>query len=344
MYFTTATILATVVFASPPRTLNAQDGFSVPIIDLQMDKNFTSNKPTQQLVHEIGTACMETGFLQIVNHGISAEDLQKVLGQSRRFFAQPNQAKEASRPLDREASTRGYFGHGDENLDFFVDDEGARAVDNKEGFDMGNQVGRIAGAFGTPNRFPAEEQLPGFKAVMNRHHQTLSTLARQLLRYMALALGQPHDFFDKLTTNPVSTLRLLHYWPKSHSGNHSTTHIGAGAHTDYGLLTLLQQDSVGGLQVFNKHTSEWLKVPYVEGALVVNLGDMMERWSSKKFMSTIHRVIDHPERHRYSAPFFFNPNIDTPIQPMGMRAASPSSFPTCGDVLAEFYTKAGLLK
>jgi isopenicillin N synthase-like dioxygenase len=165
---------------------------------------------------------------------------------------------------------------------------------------------------------------------------------------MALALGQPRDFFIHGATNPVSTLRLLHYWPESHNANHSTAHIGAGAHTDYGLLTLLQQDDVGGLQVFNKHTSQWLKVPYIEGALVVNIGDMMERWSSKQFQSTIHRVISNPDKHRYSVPFFFSPNIDTPIQPFatqkGSLRSTPLSFPTCGDVLTEFNSKAGLLK
>ena len=110
---------------------------------------------------------------------------------------------------------------------------------------------------------------------------------------------------------------------------------------------MLQQDDVGGLQVFNKHTSQWLKVPYIEGAIVVNIGDMMERWSSKQFQSTIHRVISNPDKHRYSAPFFFNPNIDTPIRPFAAEKAdptSPSSFPTSGDILTEFYSKAGLLK
>jgi isopenicillin N synthase-like dioxygenase len=119
---------------------------------------------------------------------------------------------------------------------------------------------------------------------------------------MSIGLDLPRQFFDGLTTAPVSTLRLLHYWPLMDFKRE----IGCGAHTDYGLVTLLLQDDVGGLQVLNKLSGEWIHVPPIEGALVVNLGDMMQRWTSNVFKSTIHRVVNVANVDRFSCPFFFN--------------------------------------
>ena len=204
--------------------------------------------------------------------------------------------------------------------------------------------------------------------------QVLVRLARHLLRLMALALGMPRAFFDALTTAPVSTLRLLHYWPLQNFKKE----IGCGAHTDYGLVTLLLQDDVGGLQVLNQSKKnsngadggEWIHVPPIEGALVVNIGDMMHRWTQGVFKSTIHRVVNTANVDRYSCPFFFNPNIDAQIVPIstlkamaavasnekeggdgdsnsnnsGDNSGSGSSLAlTCGEILKEFYRRAGLL-
>jgi len=324
--------------------------------------NTTSGRPVDSLTDEIGTACRQIGFMQITDHGIPQQELEMILAESKRFFAMPQHTKLSRRPLNRSHSTRGYFGRGDENLDILDAESRARAVDQKEGFDMGNEatVGQIRGSFGAPNLFPDETSLPLFRSRMNAHHNKLVRLARHLLRYIALALGEDVDFFDQVTTTPISTLRLLHYWPTSRNDSSA---IGAGAHTDYGLLTLLLQDSVGGLQVLNRRSGEWLHVPPTPGALVVNLGDMMQRWSQGQFRSTIHRVINDAagESHRYSVPFFFNPNIDTRIVPFAKSApnrpeytyvadpgklerdAAGSNFPTCGEILTDFYAQAGLL-
>lgn len=200
---------------------------------------------------------------------------------------------------------------------------------------MGNDRRPVPNAFwGAPNQFPDEAIIPGFRRFLQLYHDELVQVARKVLRVMALALGQPLDFFDRMTTLPTSVLRLLHYSPLQNQ----TTQVGAGAHTDYGLITLLLQDHVGGLQVLDPRDEEWLTVAPTKGALVVNLGDMMGRITRGEFKSTIHRVVSNTTqtRDRYSAPFFFNPNIDAEIVPIG----GDTSDGTCEEVLDSFYRKA----
>ncbi len=346
---------------------------SVPVVSLGLpDGCFSgdtggvpaSSRKQEDLVREVGAACRGPGFLQIVDHGIAAAELRECFHQSARFFRCPAPTKAAINQK-RSRGARGYFGKAEENLDILGAIEGEataettklqKRTDNKEGLDMGNDLIPIDDeSFGAENQLPPESELPGFRRWACRYHNVLVRLARHLLRLMARALGLPADFFDGLTTAPVSTLRLLHYWPISNFQKE----IGCGAHTDYGLVTLLLQDDVGGLQVLNKLSGSWIHVPPIEGALVVNLGDMMARWTSSVFQSTIHRVVNTANVDRYSAPLFFNPNIDAKVVPVlkaavkasaeksdnrdSDLAASEEEESTCGDILKSFYREAGLL-
>merc|ERR1712083_996067 len=120
---------------------------------------------------------------------------------------------------------------------------------------------------------------------MQEYSHHVFQLAKRLLSLLAVVLGSP-DFFDKHLTDPVATHRLLHYWPI----RDFTKEIGVGEHTDYGLLTILRQDCVGGLQVLNAKDSKWVHCCPIDNAFVVNLGDMVCRWTAHRFKSTVHRV------------------------------------------------------
>ncbi|CAE7521957.1 hxnY, partial [Symbiodinium pilosum] len=130
-----------------------------------------------------------------------------------------------------------------------------------------------------PSQLPSEEELAGFRAVLDEYASEMFRLARRLLALMALALGKPRDFFEQHLTQPVATHRLLHYWPLEDYN----TEIGVGEHTDYGLLTILKQDMVGGLQVLNAKDGRWIHCCPVKNAFVINLGDMLSRWTAHRF-------------------------------------------------------------
>ncbi|PKM24770.1 MAG: 2OG-Fe(II) oxygenase [Gammaproteobacteria bacterium HGW-Gammaproteobacteria-12] len=158
-----------------------------------------------------------------------------------------------------------------------------------------------------PNRHP---DLPGWQALLETHYADMQDLARTLLRAMAMALDIAHDFFDARFHEPISVLRMIHYPPR-HTAS-SAEQQGAGAHTDYGCITLLYQDDAGGLQV-RARNGEWIDAPPIAGSFVVNIGDMMARWSNDHYTSTPHRVISPLGVDRYSMPFFAEPHPDTLI-------------------------------
>ena len=163
---------------------------------------------------------------------------------------------------------------------------------------------RDSKVFGTPTPWPEEKLVPGYRENMNQYHAQLRGLAMRLLSLMALSLGLPADHFESRFSVPVSTLRTLHYYPKT---NYKEGEIGAGALTDYGGLTILLQGT-GGLQVLSSARGEWVHVPPTPGLFTVNIGDMMMRWTNDRYSSTIHRVINVSNRDRFSVPFFFNLN------------------------------------
>lgn len=136
--------------------------------------------------------------------------------------------------------------------------------------------------------------------------------------------------FKTFCTNPLAALKLLHYPPQHLSRSSSSSEekekeekeekeprqFGAGAHTDFGAITLLLQDRTAGLQVLNRNTGHWIDVPPTEGAYVVNVGDMLEMWTRGLYKSNLHRVINRSGVDRYSAPFFFDGNLDCGIEPL----------------------------
>lgn len=209
--------------------------------------------------------------------------------------------------------------------------------DLKETFDMGLHLPAdhpdvLAGKpLRGPNRHP---DLPGWQSLMERHYQDMQALALTLLRAMTPALGIERDFFDQRFEHPVSVLRMIHYPPR-HTAT-SEQQQGAGAHTDYGCITLLYQDVAGGLQVRDVR-GQWVDAPPIDGTFVVNLGDMMARWSNDQYVSTPHRVISPLGVDRYSMPFFAEPHPDTRVEclPGCTDEQQPPLYPptTCAEFL-----------
>lgn len=155
-----------------------------------------------------------------------------------------------------------------------------------------------------PNQWP--DWLPGFRPTIETYYAALEALARRLLNAFTIGLGQPLGSLDKLFEKPVTFLRMLHY-PTTPPDN-----FGAAPHTDYGCMTILAQDRVEGLQV-RRLDGSWIDAPPIEGAFVLNLGDLMPRWSNDRWVSTPHRVINRSGSERYSLPFFFDPDMDAVI-------------------------------
>jgi isopenicillin N synthase-like dioxygenase len=264
-------------------------------------------------------ACLDKGFFYVVDHGVPPALIQAVFDQARAFFALPMPAKLAV-DIARSPCNRGY-----EPLRAQVLEAGA-PPDLKEGYYIGTDLGpddpRVAaGLFNHgPNQWPAD--MPLWRETMEAYFIRMVDLCRTMMRALALALTLPEDHFDGFCHDPVATLRLLHYPPQP--ANPAPGEKGCGAHTDFGAVTLLAQDEVGGLQIQDGDNG-WIEAPPVPGAYVVNLGDLIARWTNDRYRSTVHRVINRSGRERYSVPFFFTGRADYPVTCMTSCLASGES-------------------
>jgi isopenicillin N synthase-like dioxygenase len=256
----------------------------IPIIDVT-GLRAGSAAARDAVAAEIAVACRETGFFYIVGHGIEPSLIAQMFAQARAFFALPLATK-----LQIETGRSG-GGHGYEPLRAQRLEPGT-PPDVKEGFLMVRE----------PERNVWPDGLPGFRATMERYAGEMQALARVVLRGMARSLDLPEDRFDAFCDEPIATLRLLHY--PEQPANPSPGEKGCGAHTDWGAITFLLQDDAGGLQV--RGPDGWIDAAPVPGSFVVNLGDMMARWTNGRYRSTIHRVINTSGRPRISIPFFFD--------------------------------------
>jgi isopenicillin N synthase-like dioxygenase len=293
---------------------------SVPLIDL-------AEMPDAALARRIDDALRESGFFAVVGHGVPQPVIDAAFDASHRFFALAESDKRRWH-IDGWPLKRGFDPIGWQSLDVGM------PPDVKESFYTGNT------SYG-PNQWPDEALVPGFRAACEQYAQAMERVARRLMALFAQGLNMAPHAFDGYMRDPTCTLRLLHYPPQPVSA--APGQIGCGAHTDWGALTLLAQDGAGGLQV-QRADGSWFDIAPMPGALVVNTGDMMPRWTNDRWRSTMHRVINRISgKDRWSIAYFFDLDPDARIAPLPccIDADNPARYApvTAGEHLIEMYKR-----
>ena len=269
----------------------------------------------RHVAEQIGAACRDLGFFYASGHAIAERTLASLSIASHAFFALPEDEKLAIAMAKGGPAWRGFFPVGGELT--------SGRPDVKEGIYFGEELPasdpRVVE--GLPlhgaNLFPARpaDLRP---AVTDFMHQAEAS-AHAIMEGVALSLGLDAQYFRlAYTTQPTMLFRIFHY-PASDAARG----WGVGEHTDYGLLTLLAQDDIGGLQV--RTPQGWIEAPPIAGTLVCNIGDMLDRLTGGVYRSTPHRVLNASGRSRLSFPFFFDPGFDSRIVPLPGHVASDDS-------------------
>lgn len=278
---------------------------SIPVIDLSPYRDGTGK---EAVAAEIGRAARDVGFLYVSGHGIEQSVIDAALAQSKAFFDLPVETKNRYPIADSYPHQRGYVPVFGEELGM---DE---TVDFKESFDLGLDLPAddpdvVAGKpMHSPNVWPAE--VPAFKNAITGYHDAMLGLSRVLGEAIADSLDLETCFFTNMMKKPVANMRLLHYPPYRPIEGRKV--IGAGAHSDYGFITILLQDDVGGLQVQNTR-GDWIEAPPIPGTFVINIGEMLATWTNDLFVATQHRVMNVSDRDRYSIPLFFDMDFDIEV-------------------------------
>jgi isopenicillin N synthase-like dioxygenase len=257
-------------------------------------------------------ACLETGFFVAIGHGLDRQ-MTDVFAGARRFFDLPEREKERTPRLGR----YGFVPHDDLAIN------------------PNRQSGRTEFLeLGLADEVPMPA-IPGFEVAVRSYQQVAVALGREVLGALAVQLGVARGWFDRYFVDPECRLRLLHYLGAGDTADEERDPVPTPPHTDYGALTLLATDGVAGLEVATGENG-WVGVEAPPGALVVNIGDMLARWTNDVYASTPHRVIA-PRRDRVSIPFFLNPSPDTLIEaiPTCVDAINPDRYPAvrAGDSL-----------
>ncbi len=263
---------------------------------------------------QIGAACRRDGFFYVTGHG--GEALVPALeAESARFFALPIEDRMAIAMAHGGPAWRGFFPVGGELT--------SGRPDLKQGLYLGEELGdddhRVAAGWPMhgANQWPAAQ--PSLKPVVLAWMEAMTRAGHALMEGVALSLGLPdHYFHDRYTADPTILFRIFHY-PATPPPDGNNYGYGVGEHTDYGLLTLLAQDDNGGLQIKGRD-GVWFDAPPIPGALVVNIGDMLDRLTQGLYRSAPHRVANTSGRDRMSWPLFFDPAFDAVVEPLPLAA------------------------
>lgn len=308
------------------------EGLAVPLVSLGV--------PEAEAARVLHQACVERGFFYLADHGVPEQLISSAFEQQRRFFALPLEQK---MQIAADSKYRGYTPMAEETLD----PSRSRAGDSHEGLYFGRDIPADSEEaklpLHGPNQWPSEELVPGYRAATEAYKAEVERVGFRVLRLLGLGLGLGPDHFLPYFSRPMLFLRPLHY--SAQQSDEAAGLYAAGAHSDYGMLTFLKTDGVPGLQICTDGAT-WRDVPPIEGAFIVNLGDMLCRWTNGVYRSTLHRVINSSGRERYSMPFFFEPDFDARVDalPQFLEGREPRFPPTtAGGHLLERYhaTHAG---
>ena len=278
---------------------------SLPLIDL--------GAAPDAVARAIGDACRAHGFFYVVGHGIDPALGPRLEDLSHRFFSLPEAVKQRYAMALGGRAWRGWFPLGGELT--------SGRPDWKEGLYLGSELGaddpRVKA--GVPlhgaNLLPDDDVLPGFRATIAAWTAAVTALGHRVVAALARSLALPDDYFARrYTADPLILFRIFLY-PSRPVPEGLDVRDGVGEHTDYGLLTLLRQDRVGGLQV--RTGTGWIEAPPIEDSFVCNIGDMLDRMTGGLYRSTPHRVrLNTSGRDRLSFPLFFDPDMAARIEPI----------------------------
>lgn len=311
----------------------------IPIIDF--GPHFAGKAGAMDvLVRQIRQACEDVGFFYIAGHGVPQDTVDRAFAASRRFHALPlaeklklqlNACNIGYLPMNASvqgASTVHKATRPNQNESFFISHD--RGPDHPDVLADLQLRGR--------NQWP--ESLPDIRADMNGYFRTLTALGERMLPVFATSLGLPSDWFAPHFADEAHiNLRFLHYPPQETDEDNV---FGQAPHTDNSFLTILAREDVPGLAV-RLTSGEWFAPPVIEGTFLVNLGNMMRRWSNDRYLSTPHGVLNDSGTDRYSIAFFYSPNVAKTIDvlPTCRGPDDPPKYPPAvyRDLVLEFYRK-----
>ncbi|NDZ14207.1 isopenicillin N synthase family oxygenase [Variovorax sp. WS11] len=289
---------------------------SIPLIDLHgsIDPHAPLARESAARLHE---ALSTIGFTYIAGHNVAPASRDAAFAASREFHASPLERKQS---VAINGFHRGYMGMATSTI---VTSSVAKVTrpNMSESLMLMHELppddpGLLAGLpLQGPNQWPG--WVPDFKPRVTRYIAEVDALSRYVVQLIAMSLGLPAHALDHHFERPTTFLRLLHYPPQAPQEDEQ---IGSAPHTDYGVVTLLAQDDAGGLQV-RPRGGDWIEAPPIPDTYVLNVGDMLARWTNGRFVSTPHRVINRSGGDRYSLPYFFDPGMDALIE----------CLPTCTD-------------
>ena len=298
-------------------------GGDFPVIDLSaVRQQRASASARAEVAGQLHRACEEIGFFAVTGHGVPGAVIGELIAQSYAFFDLPAAEKLAVR-RPRPEQNRGYIPPGDERLARLRGEE--TPPDLKELYTIGPFDTPDTPYFTEPAAYPsfAPNLWParpvGLRSALQAYWHELERVARTLCRVFAEELDLPAEFFDDKIDNHIIQLRIMHYPPPQAAP--LPGQLRAGAHSDLGMMTLIYTDNdIGGLEVMDR-AERWVSVPVIDGALTVNLGDLMMRWTNDRWWSTLHRVVNpadaaKDDSRRLSIGMFFIPNYDAVVAPI----------------------------
>jgi isopenicillin N synthase-like dioxygenase len=282
---------------------------SIPVVDI--GALYGSDPAAKKAVAaRIGAACDDIGFFYVVNHNVPVETIDHAVAAADRFFKQPESER---LKVKSDKNNRGYREVGD-----VVHRNGKPSA--RDSFDIGFPVTeedsevKAGTPLYAPNKWP---EVPGFREALESYYGETYKLGMKILEGFALYLGKDEGFFTRHFTKPVADMVINHYWGAA--GLHVSDQA-SGPHTDHGIVTILWQDALGGLEVMGKD-GNWISVTPLRGSYVINIGELMKRWTNGRFKATVHRVVHLQDKSRYSMPLFCNPNFRTIVDPRDLGVA-----------------------
>jgi isopenicillin N synthase-like dioxygenase len=264
---------------------------------------------------EIRAACLTSGFFYMRNHGIAQEIIAAVHTEGQRFFRQPLDVK---RQAAVNARHRGFNALGDALM------YEARKPDYKEFFSIGLDLPEddpdvLAGEkLRGPNNWPPD--MPGFRLALETYYAAMLACGADLMRAVAVSLDLAPGFFVPRYRKPLQRTQIVYYPPQPPELGEDQ--FGVAPHTDFGCITLLWQDDNGGLEVLNRASGTWIPAPPLPGTLVINVADLLGRWTNDRYASTPHRVVNRSGRERLSIATFHDPDYKALVDPRDLGASA----------------------